>query len=177
MTLSLEYNFAVRVVAKSVKRDISGTVKAITHADITSVTVIDDKGKEHKVSITRDTDITKDRKRIEATDILPNYYLDMEVENDEAISIDVTVKKVQETIRGSVVNVNDKVKVIVISVKKDDGTKDTQHVYYTGDTIIYKDNREVRVSRILEGDEIISIGRFEGGLFFADTIHDITISE
>jgi hypothetical protein len=177
VTLSLEYNVAVRVVANSVKRDISGTVKAITFADITSVTVIDDKGNEHVINITRDTEITKDRKRIEATDLRTNYYLDMEVENDEAISISVTVRKVQETIRGTVANVNDKVKVIVINIKNDDGTKTTQHVYYTDDTIIYKDNREVRVSRIEEGDEVISIGRYDGGLFFADTIHDITISD
>lgn len=72
---------------------------------------------------------------------------------------------------------NDEVKVVVISVKKDDGTKDTRHVYYTDDTIIYKENREVRIRRILEGDEVITIGRYDGGLFFADTIHDITISE
>ncbi len=177
VTLSLEYNKAIRVVAKSVKRDISGTVKAITHADITSVTVIDDKGKEHKVSITRDTDITKDRKRIEATDILPSYYLDMEVENDEAISIDVTVRKVKETMQGKVVSINDKYQVMIINVKKDDGTKEDRQIHYTSDTRILKDNRDIRISRIDEGDEVSVIGQYEDGVFVAETISDLTISE
>lgn len=177
VTLTLEYNVAVRVVAKSMKGDISGSVKALTFADTNTVTIVDDKGKEHVITITRDTEIFKDRRRIEVSDLRKDYYLDIEMENDEAIRIDVTVRKVQDTVRGTVVNVNDDVKVIVISVKNDDGTKDTHHVYYTKDTIIYKENREVRVSRIEEGDEVLSIGRYDGGLFFADTIHDLTIEE
>ncbi len=175
--LTLEYGVGTRVVATSTKQDISGTVKAITLADINTVTVIDDKGREHILTITRDTEITKDRKQIDVTDIRPNYYVDIEAENDEAISIDVTVRSVKETIRGTVVNINEDVKVIVISIKNDDGTKSTQHVYYTSDTILYKENREVRISRIAEGDEVICIGSYEGALFFADTVHDLTISD
>ena len=177
VTLTLEYNIVVRVAAESVKRDISGTVKAITFADTTTVTVVDDKGKEHIIIITPDTEITKDRKRIDVTELRVNYYLDMEVENDEALSIDVTVRKVQDTLRGRVVNINDDVKVIVISVTRDGGTRETQHIYYTSDTVVLKGNREIRISRIDEGNEIIAIGGYNGGLFFADIIHDITISD
>ena len=174
VTLTLEYNIVVSIAAESVKRDIRGTVKAITFADTTTVTLIDDKGKEHVITITPNTEIFKDKKRIDPTELRPNYYLDMEVENDEAISIDVTVRKVQDTVRGSVVNINENVKVIVISV---DGTKENQHIYYNDDTVILKDNREIRISRIEEGNEIIAIGSYDGGLFFAHTIHDITISD
>ena len=177
VTLTLEYNIVVRVAAESVKRDISGTVKAITFADTTTVTVVDDKGKEHIIIITPDTEITKDKKRIDVTELRVNYYLDMEVENDEALSIDVTVRKVQDTLRGRVVNINDDVKVIVISVTRDGGTRETQHIYYTSDTVVLKGNREIRISRIDEGNEIIAIGGYNGGLFFADIIHDITISD
>lgn len=177
VTLTLEYNLVVRVTAESVKRDISGTVKAITFADTTTVTVIDDRGREHVITITPDTEITKDRKRIDATELRTNYYLEIEVENDEAISIDVTVRKVQDTMQGTVVNINDDVEVIVISVKRDDETKETQHIYYTDDTIVLKGPRKSRISRIDEGNEIIAIGHYEGSLFFADTIHDITISD
>ena len=74
-------------------------MKAITFADTNSVTIIDDNGKEHTVIITRDTDIRKDRKRIEVTELRTNHYLDIEMENNEAISIDVTVKSVKDTIR------------------------------------------------------------------------------
>lgn len=99
VTLTLEYDLVTRVAAESVKRDIKGTVKAITFADKITVTVIDDKGKEHDITITSDTKITKDRKRIDATEIRRDYYLDMEVENDEAISIDVTVKDTHDVLR------------------------------------------------------------------------------
>lgn len=176
--LTLEYDVVVKIVAESTEEDVSGTVKAVTFTDSKdTITVVDDDGKEHVITITRDTKIVKDRERIDATGIRPNYYVDVEVENNEAVSIDVTVKNVKETLTGTVANLNEDVKVIVISVKNSDGTKSNQHVYYTSDTIFYKDNREVRISKILVGDEIICIGDYDSGLFFADTVHDLTISD
>lgn len=176
--LTLEYDVVVKIVAESTEQDVSGTVKAVTFTDSKdTITVVDEDGKEHVITITRDTEIIKDRERIDATEIRPNYYVDVEVENNEAVRIDVTVKNVKETLTGTVVNVNEDVKVIVVSVKNSDGTKSNQHVYYTSDTIFYKDNREVRISKILVGDEVICIGDYDNGLFFADTIHDLTISD
>lgn len=176
--LTLEYDIVVKIAATSVEQNIKGTVKAVTFTNSKdTITVVDDDGKEHVITITRDTEIIKDKKRIDATEIRPNYYVEVEVENNEAVSIDVTVKNVKETLTGTVVNVNESVKVIVISVKNSDGTKSNQHVYYTSDTVFYKDNREVRISRILVGDEVICIGDYDNGLFFADAIHDLTISD
>ncbi|HHV18833.1 MAG TPA: S-layer homology domain-containing protein [Thermoanaerobacterales bacterium] len=177
VTLSLEYNVAVSVVAKSVKRDISGSVKAITFSDTTSVTIIDDKDKEHTIKITRDTEITKDRKRIEATDIRTGNYLDIEVENDEAVSIKVTAQKAKETLQGKVVNINDKYGVMIISVKRYDGTKEDRQIHYTSDTLILKNNKDISIRRIDEGNEVSVIGQYEDGVFVAETINDITISD
>ena len=170
----------VRVVAESVKRDISGTVKAITFSDVTTVTVIDDNGKEHVIKITSNTKITKDRKRIDVTEIRRDYYLDMEVENDEAISIDVTVKDTHDVLRGTVIGIHDNIEVIVISVKTDSGMREVS-VRYTSDTMVLKSTvngvKSYRISKIDEGNEIVAIGSYEGGLFVAVTIQDITFSE
>lgn len=180
VTLTLEYDTVVRVVAESVKRDISGTVKAITFSDVTTVTVIDDNGKEHVIKITSNTKITKDRKRIDVTEIRRDYYLDMEVENDEAISIDVTVKDTHDVLRGTVIGIHDNIEVIVISVKTDSGMREVS-VRYTSDTMVLKSTvngvKSYRISKIDEGNEIVAIGSYEGGLFVAVTIQDITFSE
>lgn len=177
VTLDLEYNTATRVEVRSDKKDISGVVKTIVFADTTTITIVDDKGREHTVTITRDTDIYQDRRKIEATELRRDYHLDIEVENGEAISIDVTTREIQNTIKGIVQNVNDKVKVIAIKVKNDDGTKEEKHIYYTSDTSITRNNREISARRIYEGDEIVAVGKYDGGLFFADTIIDLTLTE
>lgn len=180
VTLTLEYDLVTRVAAESVKRDIKGTVKAITFADKITVTVIDDKGKEHDITITSDTKITKDRKRIDATEIRRDYYLDMEVENDEAISIDVTVKDTHDVLRGTVIGIHENIEVIVISAKTEDGTREIS-IRYTSDTVVLKSSRDGarshRITRIEEGNEIVAIGSYEGGLFVAVTIQDITFSD
>ncbi len=177
VTLSLRYNVAEEIIAKSVKQDISGTVKTIKFADTISVTIMDDKNKEHVIMITRDTKITKNRKRIEATDIRFGNYLDMEIENDEAISIDVTVQEAKEVIVGKVVNINDKFQVIAVDVENDDGTKKERQIHYTNNTLILRDGNDIRIKRIDEGNTVVIIGQYEDGVFVAETIHDITVFE
>ena len=152
-------------------------MKAITFSDTASVTILDDKDKEHTIKITRDTEITKDRKRIEATDIRTGNYLDIEVENDEAVSIKVTAQKAKETLQGKVVNINDKYGVMIISVKRYDGTKEDRQIHYTSDTLILKNNKDISIRRIDEGNEVSVIGQYEDGVFVAETINDITISD
>lgn len=175
--VELEYDMAVRITAESVKRDISGVLNTITFADTTIISITDDEGKEHTISLTRNTDIYKDRKLIEATELRRDYYLDVEVENDEALRIDVTTRAVQNTLQGTVKNINENFKVIVINRNDVDGNRQNINILYDSDTIIKKDNREVSIRRIYEGDEIIAVGSYEDGVFVAKTIIDLTISE
>jgi len=178
-TLTLEYDSVVKVVAESVKRKISGTVKAITFADVTTVTVVDDNGKEYLVKITPNTKITRDKKQIDVTEIRRDYFLAMEVENDEAISVEVTVKNTHDVLRGTVIGIHENIEVLVVSVKADGGTKEIS-VRYTSNTVVLKSSKDGtkshKISKIEEGNEIVAIGSYEGGLFVAVTIQDITFS-
>lgn len=174
--ITLEYDKIIDIRAKSVKKDISGTVKAITISDTPTVTIIDESGDEYTFNITPDTEILEDRKSITAYDLRTGYYLDVEVEGDDAISIDVTTQEVQSKIEGSVLYVHKDAQVIVLSVKNSDGTKTTKEIHYTDDTMFIKNNKESSINRIDEGDQVIATGQYDGGLFFADTIVDITIS-
>ncbi|HHW01779.1 MAG TPA: S-layer homology domain-containing protein [Thermoanaerobacterales bacterium] len=175
--VNLEYNKIVEISAKSVKRDISGTVKVITISDTPAVTITDENGDDYTFYITTDTEILKDRKKIKINDLQVGYYLDMEVEGDEALSIDVTTRQVQDTIEGTVLYIHKDAEVIVMSVKDADGNKTQKEIHYNDDTVFMKGSNKISISKIYEGDRIIATGSYDAGLFFADTIIDLTISD
>jgi len=177
INVELEYDIAIRITAESIQRDISGVLKTIIFADVTTVTITDDKGKDHTIKITRDTDIYRDRKLIEPSDLRRDYYLDIEVENDEALRIDVTTREVQNTLQGIVKNINEDFRVMVITVKDASGKRQDESIHYDYDTTIQRDNREVSIRRIYEGDEVIVVGSYQDGVFVATTIIDLTITD
>lgn len=178
VTVTLEYNKVVGITAKSVKKDVSGTIKTLIFSDTpAAITIADEDGGEQTFSITPDTEIVKDRKQITVYDLRVGDYVDMEVESDEAISIDVTTREVKIPVQGIVQYIHSKAEVIVLTVKNTDGTKETtKEIHYTDDTEFRKGSSKVSVRSIDEGDEILAIGTYDGGLFFADTIIDLTIS-
>lgn len=175
--ITLEYGKIVDIRAKSVKKDISGTVKAINISDTPHVTITDENGDDYTFNITSDTEIIKDRKEITVYDLRAGYYLDMEVQSDEAISIDVTSREVQSTINGTVQNIHTDAKVIVVSVKNADGTRTPREIHYTSDTLFTRGSSKITINKVYEGDEVLVIGTVNGGLFFADNIIDLTISD
>lgn len=175
--LTLEYNVIVDIRAKSVKKDVSGTVKAITISDTPQVTIIDEDGDTYTYNITSDTEILKDNKEITVYDLRAGYYLDMEVEGDDALSIDVTARENLITIQGTVQNIHKDAEVIVISVKDSDGTKTSKEIHYTDDTVFMRGSNKITINKINEGDQIIATGKYDSGLFFAETIIDLTVSD
>ncbi|MCR4431268.1 MAG: S-layer homology domain-containing protein [Tepidanaerobacteraceae bacterium] len=171
--LTLEYNVVVEIKAKSVKRDISGTVKSITIADTSQVTITDEQGEDYTFNITSDTEILQDRKEITVYDLRAGYYLDMEVEGDDALSIDVTTRQVRSRIEGIVQYIHKDAKVIVVK----DADKNTKEIHYTSDTVFYRSTDKISINKVDIGDQIIATGKYDNGLFFAETIIDLTVSE
>ncbi|MDI3480432.1 MAG: hypothetical protein PWQ97_87 [Tepidanaerobacteraceae bacterium] len=171
--LTLEYNVVIEIKAKSVKRDISGTVKSITIADTSQVTITDEEGEDYTFNITSDTEILQDRKEITVYDLRAGYYLDMEVEGDDALSIDVTTRQVRSKIEGTVQYIHKDAKVIVVK----DTDKNTKEIHYTSDTVFYRSTDKISINKVDIGDQIIATGKYDNGLFFAETIIDLTVSD
>ncbi|TYP49774.1 S-layer homology domain-containing protein [Thermosediminibacter litoriperuensis] len=180
VTLYLKYRKVVDITAKSVRRDINGMIKEISLSSISKVIITDDEGLEHSFVITQDTKITRDRKKITVFDLKPNFYVEMEVEGDEVIEMDVTARQVLSTLTGTVQYIHKDARVIVVELRNVEGSRVTKEIHYTSDTTIMKGGREVSTSRITdyieEGDEIIAVGRYESGLFFADVVIDLVVS-
>jgi hypothetical protein len=172
--ITLEYNKAVKIVAKSVKRDTSGRIKSITLSDNPSITIIDEDGEEITFYITSNTDISQDSKEIKIYDLKPDYQVDIRAEGDEATSIKVTAWQATETFKGTVQYIHTGPKVIVISIKKSDGTRDLKEIHYDDDTVFIKGRDTISVRRISEGDEVVVVGAYDSGLFIADSIVVLT---
>jgi len=175
ITATVEYNEVTEITAKSVKKDVSGVIKAISIANVSSITVEEENGEENTYIVTDDTKIVKDRKEISVYDLRQNYMVDMEVDGNEVVSMDVYVSYVQAKLEGIVQYVHTDLNVIVIS--KGDAAGGLQQIHVTKSTIIRKNGKDARLKDIKEGDEIIASGSYEKGLFYADTIIDLTITE
>ncbi|WP_422447198.1 S-layer homology domain-containing protein [Thermoanaerobacterium sp. DL9XJH110] len=172
--ITLEYNKAIKIVAKSVKRDTSGRIKSITLSDNPSITIIDEDGEEITFYVTSNTDITQDSKEIKIYDLKPDYQVDIRAEGDEATSIKVTAWQATETFKGTVQYIHTGPRVIVISIKKSDGTRDSKEIHYDDDTVFIKGRDNISVRKINVGDEIIAVGAYDSGLFTADSIVVLT---
>jgi len=177
ITALLEYNEVTQITAQSVKKDVRGWIKALSIADVTSITIKEDNGEENTYFITSDTEIMKDRKVIPVYDLRLDYYVDMEVEGNEVLEMDVTAREVQLTFQGVVQYIHSNANVIVISEKGADGVTRDRQINYTTGTEIRKNGKSTSIKKVEEGDEIIAIGRYDRGIFYSDIIIVLTITE
>lgn len=174
VVLGIEYGKAVSIIAESKIEYISGILKVITIADNTTIVIEDKRGREYSLLITRNTSIYKDRRKIDVSELRRGYRLDIELEGDEAIDIDVIARETQDTIKGKIQNINPKLEIIVI---KEGTTQELRYIRYTSDTLFLGGSDEISIRRLKEGDEILAIGELNDGMFYAETIHALTIYE
>lgn len=175
--VTLSYGKTVNIIIKKpVKQDVIGTIKSIFISDdVTSITLENDDGKKDTIKITSDTEIVKDRDEISVYDLRVGYYIEAEVGNDEvAYYIDATAKEIKDSLKGIITNIYPDFYMIVI---KDSNDKKTKQINFTEDTIYIQNNKEIKLKKINEGDEILAIGRYDKGVFTADTIILLTISK
>lgn len=172
VALKLEYDRVVSIVATSVKTNVSGHIKSITwERDSTTVTITDDSGEDYTFFITRDTDLREGRRRFDPADLRVGYYLDVEMENEEALEIQVSVEQVLQSFEGVIRTINTNREILIIEVGKD-----TRDVYYNSDTVFIKGKDTTTIKRIAEGDRVIVVGEYVDGVFEATSITVLNVN-
>lgn len=179
-TVVVRYDKIMAISAKTVKKELNGIIKEISHSssNYSKITIIDEKGNEDYINITPNTEIIKDKKYITVYDLKPDYNIKAVLEGEEAKSIEVFVKQSLNTLKGKIKYIHKDVMVIIIDIETEKGLE-TKEIHYSTNTQVFKGNRSVVLSRItdyfIEGDDILIVGKFEGGLFKADILIDLTI--
>lgn len=175
VALYIEYGKVVSIIAQSKLDYISGTLKRITISDDAIITIEDKKGRDYTTNITEKTRLTKDGKTIKVGDLRKGYHLEVVIEGNEAVSVDCVARETQDTVKGTVQFVNPNLKLIVINVEDKTGKGQLRYLNYNNDTIILRQTESINIKRVKKGDEILAIGDYSGGIFFADILVDLTI--
>lgn len=164
--LRLEYDKIVSIVAKSVKTNVSGTIKSITfEKETTRITITDDGGKDYTFFVTRNTDLREGKKSCSPEELKIGYHLDVEVENEEAITARVTIQEELLTFQGIIKTINTKREILIV-----EAGKDSRDIYYNSDTLFIKGKSSVTVKKILEGDKVIVVGEYIDGVLEASSV-------
>lgn len=174
VALYIEYGHVVSIIAQSDLDYVSGTLKRVIISDDATVVIEDKKGKEYVVDITPRTELSKDGKTIKVSDLRKGYHLEIAVEGTEAVRIDCTAQKNQDTIIGVVKFINPNLKLIVI-VEEDNGHHQLKYINFSKDSVLLRQNETMNIKRIKKGDKILAVGDHSGGIFFADIIVNLTI--
>ncbi|MGB9840937.1 hypothetical protein, partial [Thermovenabulum sp.] len=180
VTIVIRYNRIVSISAKTVKKEITGTIKEISHTSVnySKIVIFNEKGEEVNIVITPDTDILKDKKNITVYDLKPDYSIRAIVEGEEAKSVEVFTTQSLLAFRGKIKYIHQDIMVIIAEITNEKGTE-VREIHYGTNTLLIKGNRTISLSKFSdyfkEGDDIIIIGKVEGGLFKADVLINLIV--
>lgn len=175
VTLYIEYGKVVSIISQSNLDYISGMLKRITISDDTTISIEDKKGREYTTNITEKTRLTKDGNSIEVGDLRKGYHLEVVAEGNEAVSVDCVARETQDTVKGTVQFVNPNLDLIVIAVENEIGESQLRYLNYNNNTVLLRQTESINIKRVKKGDEILAIGDYSGGVFFADILINLTI--
>jgi len=170
--VEIEYNIITDIEAKVVKNDDEGTIRAILISTQPELTILNEDGDEVTYPISKDSVIEIDRDNASIYDLRLGYLVELEIEGNSIVAIDAESREQSDRYSGKIEYINQSANVIVISVPNSvTGSKETVRIDVTEDTTyIDTDGSSTRLKYLDQGDEIIAIGSFDGGIFTAKTI-------
>ncbi|WP_427337861.1 S-layer homology domain-containing protein [Caloranaerobacter sp. DY30410] len=170
--IDVEYNVIKEIEARVIKREDEGTIKEILIADRPKITIVNEEGKEVSYYISKDADIDIDNKNGNIYDLRLGYFVEVDIESDEIISMEVEPREQNDRYEGEIEYLNDDAEVIVLSViNYNTGKKEVVRIDVTKFTsFIDSDGDRIKFRNLRKGDKVIVIGNFDGGIFTAKTV-------
>lgn len=170
--ITTEYGIVTKIVAESVDRQVEGTIYSLLIARPHQLTIINEDGDTETFMVPVDVSVEIDGKTASIYDLRLDYRAEVQVESDEAVSIEATSVVSQNELVGTVEYVNTSVNVITIKVLDvNTNAYIMKQVNVNDDTrIIDKDGDRRYLRHISAGDRLIVVGHSELGVFIADTI-------
>ncbi|NLO26363.1 MAG: S-layer homology domain-containing protein [Clostridiales bacterium] len=170
--ITTEYGVVVSIEAESKDRDVEGTIYSLLIARPHQLTILNDDGEQESFVVPIDVEIELDGKPASIYDLRLDYFVEIEVESDEVISIEAESVVSQNEVIGTVEYVNTSVNVISVKVYDASANANvTRQVNVNDDTRIINQSGTRRYIRHIEvGDRLVVVGHSELGVFIADTI-------
>lgn len=172
VNIEVEYNIITDIEAKTVKSEDEGSIVGILISSKPELTIRNKDGETNTYYIGNMADIDVDRRDADIYGLKLGYYVEVDIEGDEIVSLEAEAREKNDRYTGIVDYVNSKAEVVVISViDPNSGEKKQITVYVTDDTsYIDADGGKTRFSYIDKGDEIFVMGSFDGTIFTAKSV-------
>lgn len=170
--IDVEYDVITDIEAKIVKGEDEGIIKAILISNRPELTILNKDGKEATYYISNGVNIEIDNKNKTIYDLRLGYYVELDIESNEIVSLDAEVREHNDRYTGTVEYINEDAGVIVLSViNPNTGEKENIRIDITSKTtFIDTVGSTVKLRYVDIGDEVIVIGTYDGGIFTAKTV-------
>jgi len=162
----------VEIEAQSVNREVSGTIKAITIAETSSITIATSDGAEETYPVKADARIELDGETSSLNLLQIGYWAELEITSGWATRIDVETRETADQFTGTVKYVVDRSDILVVAIQANgSAAQQLREVYVDDDrTYIIKNGRLADIRDLEPGDIVTVIGTTRSGIFEASTI-------
>ncbi len=170
--VDVEYNVIKDIEAEIVEKDDEGTIKSILISDKPELTIKNEDGDIVKYLVSNDTDIELDNKSSTIYDLRLGFKVELEIESNEIVEIESESRDNLNRYEGTVKYINKDAEVITVEViNSSTDEEEVIRIDVTDDTnFIDTDGDRTSLRRLDEGDEVLVMGDYDGGIFTAKTV-------
>jgi predicted RNA-binding protein len=167
--VDLKNRVAVSIYAVSAKKDdLEGLIKEI-RLGVSPVLVIETKdGKQEQYLVSSNARIRKDGVTVDISELKYMDWVELKLEGNQAIRIDAEVRNAGRCLVGIVAKIHDRAVNLIEVIENE--TNESRKVFWNDDTAVIRDNRLRSVSNLSAKDEVVVVGYYDEGLFWARTI-------
>lgn len=165
--IDLKNRVATKIYATKVQSKASGTVQQIIIATTPTIVIMTEDGEEARYPVASGARIRKDGSTILITEIGVGDWVELQIEGQQAVRVDVEARMIGRYVIGTIENIHTAAMVLVISEIE---SQNKRQVFLDDNTTIFRFNRTRSIDYLSQGDEIIVVGYYDGGLFWATTI-------
>lgn len=156
-----------RIYAKGTEGEVEGYLRSITLSDQNEITIELAGGEQRVYVLASDASIKRQGRKTDITSLKVGDWVEAELTGNRVTELEVTARRVQNYIIGTVEDLNYTAEVVII---REFESKELCQAYLTRYCDIIKFGDEIDIDDLNEGDEIIAVGKIENGVFMTSTV-------
>jgi len=165
--IDLGNGVVTHITASREHNRVEGIIREVRIGATPTLVIVTDDGTEETHPIAHNARIRRDGLNVSINEIQFGEWARLELEGRQAVRVDVEAAHINRYLIGTVENIHNAAQVIVVSELE---TRENRQVFWDSDTVVIRDNRVRYVSNLRQRDEVVIIGRTDGGIFWANTI-------